>query len=83
MLLFTYVRELDHVTVKEGETELAERTLTEYIDFVNSLENRDVKKKVEHELGRKAIMLKMVLSAENFSAKFGPIAGGDFITKTK
>lgn len=75
--------ELDHVTIKEEDAEPAERTLTEYIDFVNGLENRDVKKKVEHELGRKAIMLKMVLSVENFSAKFGPIAGGDFVTKTK
>lgn len=67
----------------EGGADDASRTLEEYIDFVNGLENKDVRKKVEHELGRKIVVLKMILSAENFSVKFRPIAGGDFITNTK
>lgn len=71
------------IQVKEGDMDAAEQTLSEYIEFMNLLESDDVRKKVEHELGRKVIMLKMVMSAENFSSKFGPIAGGDFITKTK
>lgn len=67
----------------EGGADEASQTINEYIEFVTGLENKEVKKKVEYELGRKIVFLKMVLSAENFSVKFRPIAGGDFITDTK
>lgn len=67
----------------EGGADAASQTLSEYVDFVNGLENQDIRKKVENELGRKIIVLKMVLSAENFSARFGSIAGGEFVTNTK
>lgn len=67
----------------EGGAEETSQTIREYVDFVNGLENKEVKKKVKDELGGKIVVLKMVLSAENFSVKFSPVAGGDFITDTK
>lgn len=67
----------------EGGADDAASTIEEYVDFVNGLENKAVRKKVEHELGRKIVVLKMVLSAENFSVRFSLVAGGDIVTDTK
>jgi hypothetical protein len=48
--------------------------LKEYIAFANSIENNRIRRKVESQLGRKAILLRQVLSAEGFSAKLMPVA---------
>lgn len=81
--LHFYFDTTDDTAMPEGGADAASQTLSEYVDFVNGLENQDIRKKVENELGRKIIVLKMVLSAENFSARFGSIAGGEFVTNTK
>lgn len=68
-----------NMTVKEGDMDAAQDTLLDYGKFLAKIQDKDVRRKTENELGRKIIFLKMVLSAENFSAKFGCVAGGDFI----
>jgi hypothetical protein len=56
--------------------------LKEYIAFANSIENNRIRRKVESQLGRKAILLRQVLSAEGFSAKLMPVATDHIVTRT-
>lgn len=56
--------------------------MQEYIEFVNAIEDKRIKRKVEDELGRKVAFLKMVISVPGFSAKVAPVAGDKIVTKT-
>lgn len=49
--------------------------LHEYIDFMKSIEDKDIVEKAKQELGQKAIVLRQVVSAENFSMQVAPVAG--------
>lgn len=65
---------LDETKIPEGEEQVAVDTLREYVEFVNSVENDRIQRKVESQLGRKIIVLRMALSIENFSVHFMPVA---------
>lgn len=56
--------------------------MKEYVDFVNSLENDAIRRKVEQELGRKIILLRMAISVENFSSELAPTACDHLVTRT-
>lgn len=48
--------------------------MREYIEFVNSVENDRIQRKVESQLGRKIIVIRQTLSIENFAVHFAPMA---------
>lgn len=57
--------------------------LRDYVAFVNCLQVKDVRKKVESELGRKMVVLRMVLSVDDFSSQVAPIAGDHIFVDSK
>ena len=65
---------LDETTIPEGEEKPIVDMLREYVEFVNSVENDRIQRKVEDQLGRKIILLRMQLSLDNFSSSFSPVA---------
>ncbi len=64
----------DETQIPPGKEKMAVQTLREYVAFVNSVENDRIQRKVEAQLGRKIIVLRMALSVENFSLHFTPMA---------
>lgn len=58
------------------------QTIQEYVELVNVIEDKRIRRKVEEELGRKISFLKMVVSVPGFSAKVAPVAGDKIVTRT-
>lgn len=75
-----YARVLDETQIPPGQEKNAVQTLREYVSFVNSVENDRIQRKVEAQLGRKIIVLRMALSIENFSLHFTPMACDRMVT---
>jgi LPS O-antigen subunit length determinant protein (WzzB/FepE family) len=76
-------RNADDTALSPEDADRAEKTLDEYIEFVNSIENNRVRRKVEAQLGRKAVQLRQVLSIDGFSIKAMPVATDHIVTSLK
>lgn len=73
---------VDETKIPEGQEEKAVEVLKEYVQFVNSIENDSIRAKVEEQLGRKIILMRMAVSVENFAAEFTPVACDHLVSKT-
>lgn len=60
--------------MSSADADRAEKSLKEYFAFIESIKNRQIRRKVEGELGPSVLQLRQALSIEDFSAKFGPVA---------
>lgn len=67
----------------KGGADVTVKVLEDYVSFVNSLDDEEVRRKVEEELGRKMVVLKMVLSVPNFAGTIAPVASDRIVTDTK
>lgn len=64
----------DETSLKPENQKRIADSIHDYADFVNAIENNRVRRKVESQLGRKAIQLRQVLSVDQFSVDFYPVA---------
>lgn len=70
----------DTTEIPPGKEKPAVDTLEEYVRFVNSFEHDRIQRKVEDQLGRKIILIRMALSIDNYSAHFTPLACDRLLT---
>lgn len=73
---------IDNTKIPEGEGDEAIALLRDYIAFMNKVEDERIRNKIEMELGRKMVHIKMTLSIENFSVEIAPLAGDHIIPVT-
>lgn len=73
---------IDNPEIPEGREQEALQMLKDYVKFVSAVDNPDVKRKLIRELGGKMILIKMLLSVENFSAIIAPVASDRIMTET-
>ncbi|CAN8064721.1 unnamed protein product [Agarophyton chilense] len=75
----------DNTQIPPHGADQALNMINDYVRLVNSLkpDDKPIKRKIEQELGRKIILVKMLLSADNFSAIMVPVAGDHLVTRTK
>ena len=70
----------DITTIKEGETDEAFQMIREYVQFVNAVEDKRIREKLERDLGNKIVQLKMIYSVENFSIEVMPLVANNVLT---
>lgn len=69
--------------MESGQEKGAVNVLKEYVEIVNKIEDREIRRKIEMELGRKMVLMRQVLSIANFSKDVAPIAGDRIVTKLR
>lgn len=74
---------VDNIEIPEDKVQPTLQTMKEYMEFVESVENDRVARKIEAQLGRKVLILRMALSIENFSVHFAPVAGDRMLVKDR
>lgn len=57
--------------------------LKDYVKLVNEVADKEIRQKLEMELGRKMVVMRQVLSVHSFSTKLAPVAGYRIVTRTK
>lgn len=82
MFVLFWFASSDNTKIPEGEGHDAIALLQDYIKLINSIEDERIREKVDTELGRKIIHMKMMLSVENFGVEIAPIAGDRLIPTT-
>lgn len=65
---------LDNTQVPEGGCDDTIALIRDYIKLMNTVEDERIRAKLETELGRKMMHLKMAISVENFSVEIAPLA---------
>jgi hypothetical protein len=65
---------IDETALSPQAVANASKALNEYVVFANSIKNVRVRRKAEAQLGRRVVQLRQVLSVEQFSAMYAPIA---------
>lgn len=72
----------DNTEIPEGEGDDAIGLLRDYIAFMNKVEDEEIRNKIELELGRKMVHIKLCLSVENFGLEIAPVAGDRILPMT-
>lgn len=73
----------DDTDVKPEDQKRIADSIHEYANFINAIENNRVRRKAESQLGRKAIQLRQVLSVDQFSVDFYPVACDQLVIPRK
>ncbi|PXF46604.1 hypothetical protein BWQ96_03593 [Gracilariopsis chorda] len=73
----------DNPEIPENGAKQALQILDDYGRLVAAIEDKHISRKLQDELGRKMVLVKMLLSVDNFSAVVYPVAGDRLVTSTK